>query len=140
MTGSGRCAGLVLGWRVALNAAAVLTLSTAVAAQSLEEAARKEKERRQSQAGSSCKKFTDDDLAAYRRDTPEPAATPAPSNAGPTAAPSLPSPSSNESVNSTSAGHSMAEPEAYWRSRARATRQAVALLEAEIAGFGRKPG
>jgi len=34
----------------------------------------------------------------------------------------------------------MAEQEAYWRGRAKAIRQAVALQEAEVAGLARKPG
>lgn len=127
--------------RVILGTAAILTLAAGLSAQSLGEAARKERERRQGQAASpSCKKFTDEDLATYRAGASEPASSPAPPGAGPTAAPFAPIPPSIEPASAPNAEPSMLQQEAYWRRRAKATRQAVALLEVEVAGLERKPG
>lgn len=127
--------------RVILGTAAILTLATGLFAQSLGEAARKEKERRQGQAAApSCKKFTDEDLGTYSAGASEPASSPAPPGAGPTAAPSAPTPRSIERASAPNAEPSMSQQEAYWRARAKATRQAVALLEAEVAAPERKPG
>ncbi len=117
--------------RVILGTAAIFTLATGLSAQSLGEAARKEKERRQGQVASpSCKKFTDEDLATYR----------VPPGAGLAASPSVPASPPPEATSAPNAQPSMSQQEAFWRARAKATRQAVALLEAEVAGLERKPG
>jgi len=116
------------------GAAAMLTLAAGVSAQSLGEAARKEEERRKSEAAPSCKKFSDEDLAAYRKELAEPTAAPSPASSGSAAE------SSAERQVAPSPEPSMAQQEAYWRSRARSTRQAVTRLEAEVAGLEQKPG
>jgi len=127
--------------RVILGTAASLTLAAGLSAQSLGEAARKEKERRQGQTASpSFKKFTDEDLAAHRASAAEPASSPAPPIAEPSVPPTVPKSPSIESGGAPRAERSMAEQEAYWRARAKATRQAVALQAAEVAGLARKPG
>jgi hypothetical protein len=109
--------------------ALLLAFGPAAWGQSLGEAARKEKERRQ-KAGPTGPAFTDDDLRGYAESGPAAkgaAGAPDKSTAG--------EKSSGDKATKEGAarGGGGAGDEAYWRSRAKAARAAVAAAEARVA-------
>jgi hypothetical protein len=110
------------GTAVAL--AALLGLSAPSPAQSLADAARKEKERRSKQEKEPARTFGDDDLAAHRGGAPAPSASPSPS----------PSPSASPNAAAAPRGEDEAavrkRQEAEWRVRFANARERVANAEA----------
>jgi hypothetical protein len=119
--------------RIRLAAVALALLAEEASGQSLGEAARKEKQRRESrvQASSStpAKVFTDEDLAKYATETPS----------QPTTSPSASEPPGADTEDSRPPEEptSFGRTEGYWRGRKRQLQRVVGRSEAEVTALER---